>query len=107
VVGSPIPRISEKSPTNTSIRNSTPPDNCSTSPASSVPMGVRVTVATMIPAAAVATPMPIMLRAPEISPSTRSAAPPASSRPKAPLWPRNIALIGRWVRMMNSITATA
>ena len=40
------------------MMNRTPPDSCSTRPASSVPMGVRVTVATMMPAAAVATPMP-------------------------------------------------
>lgn len=40
-----------------------PPERYSTNPASWVPMGVLATVATMIPAAAVATPMPIMLRA--------------------------------------------
>jgi hypothetical protein len=66
-----------------------------------------VTVATMIPAAAVATPMPIMLRAPAISPSRRSTSPAMNWAPISAPWPRIHAFSGRWVTMMNSISAVA
>ncbi len=65
----------------------------------------------MMPAVAVAMPMPIMLRAPEISPSTRSSTPDRMAAPMAAFpvrsVPRIITISGRCVRRMKIMKAVA
>ena len=83
-----------------------PPDSTSTNSVMTWPMPVRVTVPTMMPAAAVATPMPIMFRAPAIMPSIISTQPSLNAAEASPVL-RNIALSGRWVIRITSISALA
>ena len=83
-----------------------PPEMISTNSVSTRPMPVSVTVPTMMPAAAVAMPMPIMLRAPVTSPLYRSLKPRSAAPPTSPV-PRNSASSGRWVTRMKAMKAVA
>ena len=68
----------------TSITSTLPPDTYSTNSVIMKPMPVSVIAPTMRPALAVATPMPIMLRAPRTSPFQRSPSPRRSAAPISP-----------------------
>ena len=95
--------------TSTSISIRLPPESSSTTSVITRPIPVSDTVPTMMPAAAVATPMPIMLRAPASSPATRSMSPTLTAAP-SPSWPRSKAISGRCVtitKIMNKVAQKA
>ncbi|MPN47939.1 hypothetical protein SDC9_195543 [bioreactor metagenome] len=95
-----MPRISEITATSPSMTIRLPPERISTSSVIARPTPVSVTVPTMMPAVAVAMPMPIMLRAPVTRPSNRSWKPCRAAAANCP-WPRKKANSGRWVTRMN------
>ena len=92
--------------TRISISIRLPPDSSSTISVITSPTPVSETVPTMMPAAAVATPMPIMLRAPVTRPSIRSRTPALKAVPSAPL-PRSAARMGFCVTMMKIMNMVA
>ena len=104
-MGRPMPRIRLRKAVSNSISSRLPIDSSSTRSASTRPTPVCDTAPTMMPAAAVAMPMPIMLRAPAIRPSRRSITP---SMKVPSTWLRSWRIhdsSGRWVsRMITSIT---
>ncbi len=104
-MGKPIPKIKLNTAVNSSINSRLPIDSSSTKSARTSPTPVWETAPTMIPAAAVAIPIPIMLRAPEIKPSRRSIK-PSVKLPWLKLWSLRIQFSnGRWViKISISIT---
>ncbi len=101
-----MPRIRLMTATSISISIRLPPDSNSTISVMTRPMPVSDTVPTMMPAAAVATPMPIMLRAPVTRPSIRSSTPWRAARPKS-LRPRNQEMMGFCVSMTKIMNIVA
>ena len=67
-----MPRMRLVTATSSNINTMLPKERTSITLRKRLARPVRVTVPTMMPAAAVATPMPIMLRAPMMSPSHMS-----------------------------------
>ncbi len=85
-----------------------PPEMNSTNSAITCPMPVSVTVPTMMPAAAVAQAMPIMLREPRIRPWNMSAKPSrVAAATSSERILRNSAFSGFWVTSIESNRQTA
>ncbi len=101
-----MPRIRLSTAVNSRISSRLPMERISTTSASTRPTPVWETAPTMMPAVAVAMPMPIMLRAPLTRPFHRSSAPSRMSAAMS-LLPRNSAISGRWVSMMKIISTVA
>ena len=83
-----------------------PPEMNSTNSVMTSPIPVRVTVPTTIPAAAVATPIPIIFRAPETKPFIRSFIPCLNENASS-LVLRKKPFMGRWVITIKIISTEA
>jgi len=101
-----MPRIRLITAVRMSMSSRFPPERNSTRSVMTRPMPVSVTVPTTMPAAAVATPIPIMLRAPPTRLSKRSFTPWAAAGTTPPE-PRKKDRIGRWVRRMTIMNTVA
>ncbi len=89
-----------------SIKKIFPPDTVSTSPITTCPTPVNVTVPTMIPATAVATPIPIIFFAPLIRPSFKSRT-PSLTLENILDFPLKKSISGFWVKTINIINIDA
>ena len=101
-----MPKIKLINAVNTNISMMLPPEINSTNSVITKPIPVKVTVPTTIPAAAVATPIPIILREPVIMPSNSSIK-PVLTAPDTDLFCLKYACNGRCVTTMKIINIVA